>query len=348
MENTINIEVKKLSEIEAKPLRRNRTFFNDLDIIYGHSQFPDRLEWGMPKGKISLWAGTAGVGKSRLCIEVAKKFSTLYTNGVVLYFQTEASLEDFASWANDTNQYDKIYCSGENKIDRIIQTIYKIKPKLIFIDSVNEIEEFETGNKKEARRLIKGADGKPGLKQVTHDVGAHTILLGQFNQDGKTIKGGTSLPHLVDIALNLRSLSPEEVKEFVGEEHSGMFRISVGEKHRHGSKENFAWFQHHEDGVENWSIRYQSNPKWQETFHDAPPPEPPPPPRHGYRADGTLIDGYNPDGTLDQNSDRYKAGVLAYSKTPEGKALMKKARNQNTPSLYEKIGQFFEDVIHKE
>jgi predicted ATP-dependent serine protease len=232
------MNVKKLSEIEAKPIPRNSTFFHTLDVVYGKSDLPVN-NIGMPKGKISLWAGESGVGKSRLCIEVSKMFSTNYNNGVVLYFQTESPLSDFASWAKNTDAYDKIYCSGEDRIDEIIKIIYKIQPKLVFIDSVNEIEEFENGNKKEAKRLIKGVNGMPGLKQVTHDVGCHTILLGQLNQDGKTIKGGTSLPHLVDVALKVVWI----------DEQLGTFKVEVGQKHRHGSRENVALFRHNDDGV---------------------------------------------------------------------------------------------------
>ncbi len=231
------VNVKKLSEIEAAPVKRNRTWFPELDKLYGTSDI-EGFSVGMPKGKISLWAGQSGVGKSRLCIEVAKKFSTNYINGVVLYFQTESPLSDFASWAKDNTQYDKIYCSGENKIDEMIKIIYQVKPKLIFIDSVNEVDEFEIGNKSEARRLIQGTDSKPGFKKVAHDVDAHLILLGQLNQDGKTIKGGTSLPHLVDIALNV-----------VNTDMQGVFRVEVGTKHRYGSREGYADFRHTNDGV---------------------------------------------------------------------------------------------------
>lgn len=248
--------VKRLSEIEATPVLRNETFFPKLDYLYGTSDIPEH-NIGMPKGKISLWAGESGVGKSRLCIEVAKNFSTNYSNGIVLYFQTESPLSDFASWTKNPEQYPDIYCSGENKIDEMIKIIYQVKPKLIFIDSVNMIEEFETGNKKEARRIIQGADGKIGLKQATNEVGAHLILLGQLNQDGKTIKGGTSLPHLVDIALNV-----------VKTNTNGVFRVEVGTKHRYGSTENTALFQHTNDGV----IEYKTTPEYAAPVYVTPTP----------------------------------------------------------------------------
>ncbi len=232
------MNVKKLSDIKASPVLRNKVFFDDLDELYGRSDLPEH-NIGMPKGKISLWAGESGVGKSRLCIEVAKKFSVGYSNGVVLYIQTEAPLEDFASWAKDTTKYDKIFCSGAETQKDIIDTIYLVKPKLIFIDSVNEIVDF-IGNAKSSSRLIKGDETVKGLKQATHDVGAHLILLGQLNQDGKSIKGGTSLPHLVDIALSVTW------KDKV----NGIFKIEVGAKHRYGSRDKIAEFRHTNDGVE--------------------------------------------------------------------------------------------------
>ena len=233
----LNKKVIKLSDIEAKPISRNKTFFNNLDIVYGTSDLPV-YNIGMPKGKISLWAGESGVGKSRLCIEVAKRFSiNYYENGIVLYIQTESTLEDFASWAKDTTQYHNIRCSGVETIKEIVELIYYVRPKLVFIDSINEIIDF-SGNAKSASRLIKGEEDLPGLKQATSEVGCHTILLGQLNSD-KTIKGGTSLPHLVDIALNV----------VWQDKSAGIFRIEVGAKHRYGNRENIALFKHTKDGV---------------------------------------------------------------------------------------------------
>ncbi|KKK83264.1 hypothetical protein LCGC14_2795140 [marine sediment metagenome] len=235
--------VTKLCNIKAKPIPRNKTWFPDLDELYGRSDMPqgDELEFnnlGMPRGKISLWAGESGVGKSRLCIEVAKQFSIGYRNGTVLYIQTESPLEDFASWAKDTSKYNNIYCSGVETQKDIIDVIYNIKPKLIFIDSVNEVVDF-IGNAKSSSRLIKGDDTVGGLKQAVYDVGAHLILLGQLNGDGKTIKGGTSLPHLVDIALSITWLDKPK----------GYFKVEVGVKHRYGSRKHVAYFQHTNDGV---------------------------------------------------------------------------------------------------
>ena len=254
--------VTKLSDLEAVPIQRLYTCFDELDWIYGYSQFPEKLIWGFPFMKMSLWSGESGVGKSRLAIELAKRLSKRFTNegfeGKILYFQTESPLEDFASWVNDTTDYSNIYCSGESSIDKMIEIIYEVKPYIVFIDSVNEIDEFENGNKKEARRLIKGEEGKPGLKQAIQDNRiAQIFILGQLNQDGKTIKGGTSLPHLVDVALDLRNC----------EDGDDIFTVLVGAKNRHGSKSGHTKMQHTDAGVNEIGRNRFNDDFWCKSFN---------------------------------------------------------------------------------
>jgi predicted ATP-dependent serine protease len=229
-----------LADIDSTPISRCPTGFDELDFIYGYSPFTSKVAWGMPKGKISLWAGTSGVGKSRIAIEVAKNFTKTWSNHKVLYVQTEASLEDFAGWVKNSSQYRNFYCSGESNIKSIVETVYDLKPSLIIIDSINEIEEFSTGNKKETRRIINGEGNERGLRQAVNDVGGHIILLGQLNQDG-TIKGGTSLPHLVDTALNLTSVK----------DNKRLFNVNIGVKHRYGRRDNhiYGTWRHEEYGV---------------------------------------------------------------------------------------------------
>ncbi len=254
------MNVTRLSDIKANPIPRALTGFEELDYIYGYSRFPNGSVWGMPQGKISLWAGESGIGKSRLCIEVAKNYAAMghidsITNekiyNKVLYFSIEAELDDFASWAKDTSNFSSFYCSDEDKIDEIIKIIYKVDPDLVFIDSVNEIEDFN-GTSKSVHRLIKGTKDKIGLKKVTADVGCHTILLGQLNQD-KTIKGGTALPHAVDTALNLTPRAKDSTI---------CFTVSVGIKHRYGKKGSEGTWCHDDEGVKCVSNTRLSDKEW--------------------------------------------------------------------------------------
>ena len=243
-----------LSEIKSNPIVRDTTGFEELDFIYGYSSFPECTLWGFPEGKISLWAAESGTGKSRLAIDVCKRMSKLYSNSKILYFQTEAELQDFADWVPDSSNYRNIFCSGENRIKDITSIILEIRPKIAFVDSVNEIEEFASGSKKEARLLINGRYEIVGLRKVCQEVGCHLVLLGQLNQDG-TIKGGTSLPHLVDIALDMKKCYIENKKGF---------DVKVGIKHRYGrsDKDICGKWCHTDLGVQNVSINRKYDEKW--------------------------------------------------------------------------------------
>jgi predicted ATP-dependent serine protease len=244
----------KLSDIVASPVRRAMTGFEELDFMYGYSVFRNGTYWGMPEGKISLWAGVSGIGKSRLAIEIAKLCSL---NSNVLYFQTESDLEDFAGWAKNTSGYDNFYCSGENSLNGIVETIRQHRPNLVIIDSVNEIEEFSSGTKQESRRLINGDDNNTGLKEIANEIGCHIILLGQLNGDG-TIKGGTSLPHLVDIAFDLKPYTKDS---------KSVFTVSIGIKHRYGRRDSniYGVWMHEENGVKNVSNSRFRDIKWCES-----------------------------------------------------------------------------------
>lgn len=249
--------VKKLSEIRATPIDRIETGLSELDWIYGMTKFPTHNVWGMPKGKISIWSGISGTGKSRLAIELAKQL--LLSSQKILYFQTESTLEDFAGWAKADNLspdlLDRFHCSSSNNIDEMIEIIYQVNPTIVFVDSANEIVEFLNGTKKEARRLVNGIDGNDGLRDVVNKAGCHIILLAQLNGDG-SIKGGTSLPHLVDIALDLTPIKDRPDDEFA---------VKVGVKHRYGKKGCISHWKHHDAGVSCISNNRLEDIKWCET-----------------------------------------------------------------------------------
>jgi predicted ATP-dependent serine protease len=220
MENYI-----RMSDVQARSVPRLRTGFDELDFIYGCSDDASGLPsiWGVPAGMISLWKGRSGVGKSRLAIDIAKKVSSDAIK--VLYFQNEEPLADFKGWAKGCDCND-LYCSFQNKLDQMIKVIYEVQPSLIFIDSVNKVEDFFHADGSETDRLIDS------LRHALIDVGAlnggcHMILLGQADSEGN-MKPAASLPHAVDTVLDVRPWNNGEVSGSVksidtaeGEKSSG-------------------------------------------------------------------------------------------------------------------------------
>jgi predicted ATP-dependent serine protease len=219
--------------------------------MYGRTLFSDgSTEWGMPVGKISLWAGESGVGKSRLSLAVAKKLST---GCRVLYFQNEAPLGDLKSWMGDNNyNEDNFYCSDADTLKGQLTAIAEVDPLVVFVDSVNKVKDFRTGTTKYVNMVIE-AYRQVGLCSSN----CHIILLGQLNQNG-TIKGSTTLPHLVDTALSVEHACKKSKKVFV---------VKFGVKHRYGPTDRhiMSFWEHGDSGVESISDYSLEDEKWCES-----------------------------------------------------------------------------------
>lgn len=250
--------VYKISEVRAKPVLRASTGFQELDWLYGCSTFPNgSTQWGIPQGKISLWSGESGVGKSRAAIQLASSYAKAGVK--VLYFQNEVDVSTFAGWVKQTSglnssQLNSFVCSDVKTLGKMIEAIYYINPEIVIVDSVNEIDEFETGSKQQARLIIEGKTGHRGFRDACLEVKCHVILLSQLNQDG-SIKGGTSLPHLVDIAFKLQHYQGQ---------NGNLFTIRVGIKHRYGRTGNkfYSVWEHSDSGIDCVSDYSLEDDRW--------------------------------------------------------------------------------------
>ena len=240
----------KIKDIKHEAIQRITSGYAEIDWLFGYTKFSNGVtHWGMPFGKITLISGESGTGKSRLCIDIAKRLST---GCKVLYFPAEASLSDFRSWIKGSNyNSDNFYCSDETTVAGQLNVIKQIQPLVVFIDSINEVEDFGSGAKRNVKELINA------YRTVGKNSPCHIILLGQLNQDG-SIKGSTTLPHLVDIALIVQASMPGDTDYFV---------VKIGIKHRYGrrGKQLMSFWKHEEFGVECASDYRLEDPIWCET-----------------------------------------------------------------------------------
>ena len=223
-----------VSELKPERLKRSPIGFDELNWLYGYSKWPQGDVWGIPQYKISLWSGQSGTGKSRVAISAAKFFASIGQK--VLYFQNEVDLNTFSGWIPDRKNCENFFCSNETSIMEQIKIIGEIKPSLVIVDSVNEIEEYRSGTKKDIQNIIN-LYRKVTIGKIVN----HVIFLAQLNQDG-TVKGSTTLPHLVDISMDLKPIM----------DNGSLFTMSIGLKHRYGrkGKEFITMWRHLDTGVE--------------------------------------------------------------------------------------------------
>jgi len=245
-----------IAEINQEPVRRVPCGIPELDWLYGLSKASGyKPAWGIPVGKLSLWAGAAGVGKSRAAIEVAKNLAN--NDYKVLFFQLEADLITFSNSVKRRNisNPNNFLVSDVKSLSEILKIIQDVRPKVVFVDSINMINEFGSGMSKEIKTIIEGNNKQRGFRDICNALRVHAIFLGQLNKNGDT-KGSSSLPHLVDIVFNIKPLGID-----------GYFVIRVGSKHRYGrTGEQFViYWEHLEEGVRCDSEHRLEDHLWCET-----------------------------------------------------------------------------------
>jgi len=261
---------QKISDVKPSVVWRLDTDEDEINWLYGACKWNYRDKetnevlpqcvYGLPVGKISIWMGEGGVGKSRLAIHLAKKVVAQSDNfgdkRTVLYFQNEVDLPTFASWVNSREE-SNFYCSNSTSLSEQIEIIRKVKPDLIIVDSINLIEGFGNGSDSKVktiidayREVIKETNDEEKYRNKVSSSYSHVIFLCQLSKDGSA-KGSTALTHLPDTTVVI-------TKE------KNNFKVAIGDKHRYGrtGSEFYSLWKHTDTGVECISSNRVKDSQW--------------------------------------------------------------------------------------
>ncbi|MCD6434827.1 MAG: AAA family ATPase [Clostridiales bacterium] len=223
--------IQRIDTIKTKRVLRLTTLIPELDWLYGFTS----KAYGLPAGKMSLWAGEKGTGKSRAAIEVCRKVAHhVYQAGTsnpfksrVLYFQKEVDMGTLVSWYTQDGSTVPINFvpSDSSTVDEQCADILEVRPHLVIVDSINMIKEFR-GHSEDA---IEVAIEK--YRKVCEATSCHIIFLQQLNKDGSP-KGSSSIAHLLDVELILRKNGPDG------------FSMACPQKNRYGQTGISIWWVH--------------------------------------------------------------------------------------------------------
>lgn len=234
-------EVYRFNEIKAEPIERFQSGFVFLDICYGKSEINGIEEYGLPKGKISIWGGSGGVGKSRTAIEIAL---SLNSQGYrVLFVQNEVTPSEFKGWIEKTvHDESNFLISTQGNLISQIESINKYRPDIVIVDSVNMIKGFK--NPTELRHIMDV------YRKTTNDCGCHVLFISHLNKAGE-LKGNNDLGYLGDIICTLEPLSSKLSKNELNNitDFDKYFILTIG-KNRHGSSGGIVEFKHTDKGIE--------------------------------------------------------------------------------------------------
>lgn len=214
----------KLTDIKASETKRISTKISELDRCLGG---------GLVSGQVVLIAGTPGIGKSTLLIDLADKIGNCF------YVSGEESASQVAIRAKRLGISNKtINFLEESDVDEVINSLTNSKDSnsVIIIDSIQTMATSDlsglagsVGQVKEcAFRLLKYAKSN----------NIPLILVGHVTKEG-TVAGPAVLAHIVDTVL-----------WFEGEKTSNL-RLLRSVKNRFGATDEVGIFQMEDKGLKS-------------------------------------------------------------------------------------------------
>ena len=212
-----------LSEINLEKEDRVLTGMEELDRVLGG---------GIVQGSLVLVGGDPGIGKSTLLLQVCRKLSEQKN---VLYISGEESLKQIKMRAERVGEFSdkfKLFC--ETDLDIITETIERVSPDIVVIDSIQTMYKEDVAAAPGSVSQVRESTGI--LMQIAKGKGITVFIVGHVTKEG-TVAGPRMLEHMVDTVLY-----------FEGERHAS-YRILRGVKNRFGSTNEIGVFEMQETGL---------------------------------------------------------------------------------------------------
>jgi DNA repair protein RadA/Sms len=208
----------RYSEIEAHHSARLSTGIGEFDRVLGG---------GIVPGSLVLLGGEPGIGKSTLLLQATANFA--HARGPVLYASGEESEHQIKSRGDRLGVGDApLYLLAETCIERILEEIGRVKPKLLVIDSVQTVFSLKFQSAPGSIGQVREAATQFLFTAKGHNL--PTFLVGHVTKDGN-IAGPKALEHVVDTVLY-----------FEGERHHA-HRVVRAVKNRFGAVSELGVFE---------------------------------------------------------------------------------------------------------
>jgi DNA repair protein RadA/Sms len=210
-------DVVELPNYAAVEPKRTKTGFEQVDSVFGG---------GIVAGSISLVAGSPGIGKSTLLLQIAAK--TADSGKKVFYVSGEESVEQIAIRAKRVfADKSPIKIATETCVEQLISILETQKPDLVVIDSIQTIFSDETEGISGSVQQVRNCAAV--LTNFAKKHSSAIVIIGHITKEG-SIAGPRLLEHIVDVILT-----------FEGEDFN-RFRILRGQKNRFGASGEIAVF----------------------------------------------------------------------------------------------------------
>ncbi len=210
-------------EVDYSKEERSSTGIVEVDRVLGG---------GVVSGSVVLLSGEPGIGKSTMMLQIAEALSK---KSVVLYVSGEESSKQIRLRAERLGTLSKnLMLYPETNLFAIEQSIQKIKPNFVVIDSIQTM--FRDDISSAPGSVSQVRECAAYLVRIAKSTGIPIFIVGHVTKDGN-IAGPRLLEHIVDTVLY-----------FEGERHK-QYRILRGVKNRFGSTDEVGIFEMKDKGL---------------------------------------------------------------------------------------------------
>ncbi len=198
---------KTLSDIIPGKEPRTDTNNHELNRVLGG---------GLVPGSLVLLGGEPGIGKSTLMLQIA-----LSMNIKSLYISGEESDQQIRMRAERMQIHnDRCFILTETSTQAIMQSIEKVSPQLIIIDSIQTLHSNLIDSAAGSISQVRQCSAE--FQRLSKETGIPVFLVGHITKEGM-LAGPKIVEHMVDTVL-----------QFEGDRHHG-YRILRSVKNRFGS-----------------------------------------------------------------------------------------------------------------
>ncbi len=205
----------------------------DTRISTGMKELDRVLGGGIVRGSLTLVGGDPGIGKSTILLQVCRNLTM--SDVKVLYVSGEESLQQIKIRAERLGGFDRdMLLLSETNLNVIIESVGKINPEVLIIDSIQTMYLDEVGSSAGSVSQVREVTGQ--LMRVAKQMNIAIFIVGHVTKEG-TVAGPRTLEHMVDTVLY-----------FEGEKNA-VYRVLRGVKNRFGSTNEIGVFEMKDSGL---------------------------------------------------------------------------------------------------
>lgn len=222
-----------LSSRTEPELLSSVTSNEDERYTIGIGEFDRVLGGGIVKGSLVLVGGDPGIGKSTLLLQMCRELGN--KGHKLLYISGEESLKQIKMRAERLGTFTgDLLLLSETNLDFIEDTVRKLKPEIVIIDSIQTMFKEEVGAAPGSVSQVRETTNV--LMHLAKGTGTSIFLVGHVTKEG-VVAGPRMLEHMVDTVL------------YVEGESKASYRILRAVKNRFGSTNEIGVFEMRENGL---------------------------------------------------------------------------------------------------